>query len=82
MKTAEDGLQPIEEPVGKFILDNLPLENRFQTANGLYIHYTHVCGLLKKYASQFKTLEPEKRAQLLKEIVDTDQEHGMYNSNE
>lgn len=38
----------IEEPVGKFILDNLPLGKRFQTANGLYIHYSDVCTLLKK----------------------------------
>lgn len=27
---------------------------------------------------EFKTVEPEKRAELLKEIMDTDQEHGMY----
>lgn len=39
----------IEEPTGKFILDNLPFEKRFQTANGLYIHYSDVCQLLKKY---------------------------------
>lgn len=39
----------LEEPTGKFILDNLPFEKRFQTANGLYIHYADVCTLLKKY---------------------------------
>lgn len=39
----------IEEPTGKFILDNLPFEKRFQTANGMYIHYSDVCQLLKKY---------------------------------
>lgn len=39
----------IEEPTGKFILDNLPIEKRVITANGLYIHYSDVCQLLKKY---------------------------------
>jgi len=39
----------IEEPIGKFILDNLPIEKRVVTANGLYIHYSDVCQLLKKY---------------------------------
>lgn len=39
----------IEEPTGKFILDNLPFEKRFQAANGMYVHYSDVCTLLKKY---------------------------------
>jgi hypothetical protein len=60
MKT-EDQFEEIQEPTGKFILDNLPFENRFQTANGLYIHYSDVCILLRKYASQFKTVEPENK---------------------
>ena len=42
-------MEEIEEPTGKFVLDNLPFEKRFQTANGLYIHYADVCTLLKKY---------------------------------
>lgn len=48
-KTSEE---EIEKPVGKFILDNLPEGNRFYTEDGLYIHYTNVCGLLKKYRKQ------------------------------
>lgn len=40
--------------------------------------FKHILAAMEEYASQFKTVEPEKRADLLKEIMDTDQEHGMY----
>lgn len=48
----------MEEPIGKFILDNLPIEKRFQTANGIYIHYADVCTLLKKYIKHKCKHEP------------------------
>lgn len=59
-----------------------------KTAEEIYNKYFHhtddntkrlILIIMEEYASQFKTVEPEKRAELLKEIMDTDQEHGMYN---
>ena len=44
-----DDTEEIQPPIGKFILDNLPLEKRKFLADGLYIHYSDVCTLLKKY---------------------------------
>lgn len=40
---------PIPKPIGQFILDNVPIEKRVITPNGIYIHYSDVCTLLKKY---------------------------------
>ena len=44
-----DNTVPIPKPVGDFILDNVPIEKRVITPNGVYIHYSDVCTLLKKY---------------------------------
>ena len=46
---AED--KEIEQPIGQFILDNLPFEKRFQTANGMYVHYSDVCVLMNKHTA-------------------------------
>ena len=44
----------MEEPIGKFILDNLTPDKGVQTQNGIYIHYSDVCTLLKKYQNDIK----------------------------
>ena len=40
----------IAPPIGKFVTDNLPIEKRVVTANGMYIHFTDVCSLIKKFS--------------------------------
>lgn len=44
--------KPIPKPIGAFILDNVPIEKRVITPNGVYIHYSDVCELLKKYKNE------------------------------
>jgi hypothetical protein len=39
----------IEEPIGKFIIDNA---KGTETQNGVYYHYTEVCTLLNKQKDQ------------------------------
>jgi hypothetical protein len=65
-----NGTHEMPEPVGKFIIDNIPMEKVFTTANGAYYHYSEVCGLLKKYKN--KVTEPYRVA--LKEIIQIDNE--------
>lgn len=69
-----NGTHEMTEPVGKFIIDNIPMEKVFTTANGAYYHYSDVCGLLKKYKN--KVIEPYRVA--LKEIIDIDELARSY----
>lgn len=41
--------EEIPEPIGKFILDNVPIEKQLEMPNGIYFHYADVCTLLKLY---------------------------------
>lgn len=53
--------EEIEEPVGKFIIDNLSIEKRVITPNGMYVHYSDICKLLKEYAkSNSRTIHIKK----------------------
>ncbi len=44
--------EEIPEPVGKFILDNVPIEKQLEMPNGIYFHYADVCTLLKLYGGK------------------------------
>lgn len=61
-KESED-LKELEPPIGKFILDNLPIEKRVITPNGVYIHYSDVCQLLKKQLSEQQSKHEQEMKQ-------------------
>lgn len=65
---------PIDEPIGKFILDNLPFEKRFQTETGMYIHYSDVCTLLKK----LKHEESERHERDVEDAYDAGEGDGQH----
>lgn len=39
------------KPIGDYIFENIPPEKRFQTNDGMYIHYSDVCTLLNKHSA-------------------------------
>ena len=50
-------LNEIEDPIGKFIIDN---GKGNQTENGVYYHYTDVCRLLKLYKEHLQIFATAK----------------------